>query len=41
MPDSQPQPSDGATADTTALVLCGARLTDGRTVDVRLSAGRI
>ncbi|WP_329067318.1 amidohydrolase family protein [Streptomyces sp. NBC_01429] len=41
MPDSQPQPSDGATADTTALVLCGARLADGRTVDVRLGAGRI
>lgn len=41
MPDSQPQPSDGATADTTALLLCGARLTDGRTVDVRLSGGRI
>ncbi|MFE9608417.1 amidohydrolase family protein [Streptomyces sp. NPDC006012] len=48
MPDSQPQPppppsnppgspghSDGA------LVLCGARLTDGRTVDVRLDGGRI
>ncbi|GLF97522.1 amidohydrolase family protein [Streptomyces yaizuensis] len=41
MPDSQPQSSDGATADTTALLLCGARLTDGRTVDVRLSGGRI
>ncbi len=41
MPDSQPQPSDGATADTTALLLSGARLTDGRTVDVRLSGGRI
>jgi cytosine deaminase len=40
MPDSQPQPPDGA-ADTTALLLCGARLTDGRTVDVRLSGGRI
>ncbi|MGW3624226.1 amidohydrolase family protein [Streptomyces sp. NPDC000880] len=37
MPDSQPQPPDGATA----LLLCGARLTDGRTVDVRLSGGRI
>jgi cytosine deaminase len=48
MPDSRPQPpppssnppgspgrSDGA------LVLCGARLTDGRTVDVRLGDGRI
>ncbi|MEW1718529.1 amidohydrolase family protein [Streptomyces sp. NPDC093109] len=41
MPDSPPQPSDDATADTTALVLCGARLADGRTVDVRLAAGRI
>ncbi|MEU3917404.1 amidohydrolase family protein [Streptomyces sp. NPDC029004] len=41
MPDSQPQPPDGATADTTALLLCDARLTDGRTVDVRLSGGRI
>jgi cytosine deaminase len=41
MPDSQPQPPHGATADTTALVLCGARLADGRTVDVRLTAGRI
>ncbi|RDG39492.1 amidohydrolase family protein [Streptomyces corynorhini] len=41
MPDSQPQPSDGATAGTTALVLCGARLADGRTVDVRLGAGRV
>ncbi|WP_405999143.1 amidohydrolase family protein [Streptomyces sp. NBC_00829] len=41
MPDSQPQPPGGATADTTALLLCGARLTDGRTVDVRLSGGNI
>ncbi|MFB7271503.1 amidohydrolase family protein [Streptomyces sp. NPDC056244] len=41
MPDSQPQPPGGATADPAALVLCGARLTDGRTVDVRLSGGRI
>ncbi|MEU5402675.1 amidohydrolase family protein [Streptomyces sp. NPDC005963] len=41
MPDSQPQPPGGATADTTALLLCGARLTDGRTVDVRLGGGRI
>ncbi|MYZ41106.1 hydrolase, partial [Streptomyces sp. SID4917] len=41
MPDSHPQPSDGGTADSSALVLTGARLTDGRTVDVRLSAGRI
>ncbi|MFG2500011.1 amidohydrolase family protein [Streptomyces sp. NPDC048441] len=28
-------------ADATALHLCGARLTDGRTVDVRLGSGRI
>ncbi|WP_327681322.1 amidohydrolase family protein [Streptomyces sp. NBC_00467] len=41
MPDSHPQPSDGASADTTALLLCGARLTDGRIVDVRLSGGLI
>ncbi|MEV4330384.1 amidohydrolase family protein [Streptomyces sp. NPDC049597] len=41
MSDSQPQPPDGATADSTALLLCGARLTDGRTVDVRLGGGRI
>ncbi|MGW1980257.1 amidohydrolase family protein [Streptomyces sp. NPDC001889] len=41
MPDSQPRPPDGATADTTALLLSGARLTDGRTVDVRLGGGRI
>ncbi|MEU6278834.1 amidohydrolase family protein [Streptomyces sp. NPDC047028] len=48
MPDSQPQPpsssnSPGSSAghDQTALLLCGARLTDGRTVDVRLGGGRI
>ncbi|MFI1826298.1 amidohydrolase family protein [Streptomyces sp. NPDC020412] len=41
MPDSQPHPSDGPTSDSTALLLCGARLADGRTVDVRLSCGRI
>ncbi|MEV7089888.1 hydrolase [Streptomyces sp. NPDC093085] len=41
MPDSQPQPPDGATADPTALVLRGARLADGRTVDVRLRGPRI
>ncbi|MFF3288288.1 amidohydrolase family protein [Streptomyces sp. NPDC003023] len=41
MPDSQPRPPDGATADTTALLLCGARLADGRIVDVRLSGDRI
>ncbi|MET9431880.1 MULTISPECIES: amidohydrolase family protein [unclassified Streptomyces] len=37
----QPHPPEGATADTTTLLLCGARLTDGRTVDVRLAGGRI
>ncbi|MFF8375093.1 amidohydrolase family protein [Streptomyces sp. NPDC015661] len=40
----QPQPpEDGAatTADSTSLLLTHARLTDGRTVDVRLVGGRI
>lgn len=52
MPDSRPQPpshppssSDPAPGSTAAdpapLLLCGARLTDGRTVDVRLGGGRI
>ncbi|MGQ4387770.1 amidohydrolase family protein [Streptomyces sp. SAS_270] len=42
MPDSQPQPSPSSgQTDTAALLLCGARLTDGRTVDVRLGGGRI
>ncbi|MEU4210015.1 amidohydrolase family protein [Streptomyces sp. NPDC026206] len=47
MPDSQPQPArspDGDAAMTPGdgvLVLCGARLADGRVVDVRLSGGRI
>ncbi|WP_431042792.1 amidohydrolase family protein [Streptomyces sp. P1-3] len=49
MPDSQPQPqrprppsrSDGAAPESGVLVLGGARLADGRTVDVRLSGGRI
>ncbi|MEV6295379.1 amidohydrolase family protein [Streptomyces sp. NPDC051896] len=48
MPDSQPQPhppsnSSGSSgqSDPVALLLCGARLTDGRTVDVRLGRGRI
>jgi cytosine deaminase len=31
----------GTAADTATLLLCGARLTDGRTVDVRLSGPRI
>jgi cytosine deaminase len=52
MPDSQPQPphsssssssSSGSSgrSDGSDLLLCGARLTDGRTVDVRLGGGRI
>ncbi|AZM54864.1 hydrolase [Streptomyces sp. WAC 01529] len=48
MPDSQPQQphssgSSGSdpTAESGSLLLCGARLTDGRTVDVRLGGGRI
>ncbi|MFC9292005.1 hydrolase, partial [Streptomyces sp. NPDC057052] len=49
MPDSQPQPpptsgtpaSPDGQEDPGVLLLCGARLTDGRTVDVRLGRGRI
>ncbi|MGW1157145.1 amidohydrolase family protein [Streptomyces sp. NPDC002513] len=46
MPDSRPQPphsspSPSGPADANPLLLCGARLTDGRTVDVRLGGGRI
>ncbi|MEU5580325.1 amidohydrolase family protein [Streptomyces huasconensis] len=48
MPDSQPQQphSSGSSgpdpaAESGSLLLCGARLTDGRTVDVRLGGGRI
>ncbi|KIE23968.1 hydrolase [Streptomyces sp. MUSC 125] len=48
MPDSQPQPhppsnpsGSSGPARPASLLLCGARLTDGRTVDVRLSDGRI
>lgn len=49
MPDSQPQPphssfsssSPASSGDPAALLLCGARLTDGRNVDVRLGGGRI
>ncbi|MCK8680294.1 MULTISPECIES: amidohydrolase family protein [Streptomyces] len=37
----QPRPSESATTDATALLLSGARLADGRTVDVRLAGGRI
>ncbi|MGW3175439.1 amidohydrolase family protein [Streptomyces sp. NPDC001153] len=47
MPDSQPQPHPQSNSGSSgkfapaALLLCGARLTDGRTVDVRLGGGRI
>jgi cytosine deaminase len=53
MPDSQPQPqpphsssgtssgSSSGQSEGTSLLLCGARLTDGRAVDVRLGGGRI
>jgi cytosine deaminase len=49
MPDSQPQPphsspsgaASSGRAEGAGLLLCGARLTDGRTVDVRLGGGRI
>lgn len=44
MPDHRPQrpPGDDApTPDDSSLLLSGARLTDGRTVDVQLRAGRI
>ncbi|MBV1937806.1 amidohydrolase family protein [Streptomyces sp. BV286] len=52
MPDSQPQPphssssssgsaSSSGRSGSSELLLCGARLTDGRTVDVRLADGRI
>ncbi|MET7348836.1 amidohydrolase family protein [Streptomyces mirabilis] len=43
MPDSHPQPphSSSGQTDTATLLLRGARLTDGRTVDVRLGGGRI
>ncbi|MBV2356680.1 hydrolase [Streptomyces sp. J2-1] len=46
MPDSQPYPSSPRPSGSpgrpdSTLLLCGARLTDGRTVDVRLSRGRI
>ncbi|MFG2310250.1 amidohydrolase family protein [Streptomyces sp. NPDC048566] len=43
MPDrqQQPPPSSSGQTDTAALLLCGAHLTDGRSVDVRLGGGRI
>ncbi|MFF7752907.1 amidohydrolase family protein [Streptomyces sp. NPDC007971] len=49
MPDSQPQPPPSSSnpsgssgqPDPAPLLLCGARLTDGRAVDVRLGGGRI
>ncbi|WP_318201916.1 amidohydrolase family protein [Streptomyces sp. SCL15-4] len=48
MPDSQPQPQpppdppgSSGSSGPAALLLCGARLTDGRAVDVRLGGGRI
>ncbi|MFF2199035.1 amidohydrolase family protein [Streptomyces sp. NPDC058145] len=49
MPDSQPQPppwpsnqsGPSGRPDQAVVLLCGARLTDGRTVDVRLGGGRI
>ncbi|MEU1708293.1 amidohydrolase family protein [Streptomyces sp. NPDC005706] len=49
MPDSQPQPppwpsnqsGPSGQPDQAVVLLCGARLTDGRTVDVRLGGGRI
>ncbi|MFJ4619045.1 hydrolase [Streptomyces sp. NPDC088812] len=39
-PGASDGPADGR-PDPAVLLLCGARLTDGRTVDVRLSHGRI
>ncbi len=49
MPDNRPQPpshpwsspSGSSPGEPAPLLLCGARLTDGRTVDVRLGGGRI
>ncbi|MFC5954264.1 amidohydrolase family protein [Streptomyces pratens] len=48
MPDNRPQPPPPSSpvpspdpSDPAPLLLCGARLTDGRTVDVRLGGGRI
>ncbi|MFE5089554.1 amidohydrolase family protein [Streptomyces sp. NPDC056638] len=39
--DATSSPDTAATAETGTLVLCGARLTDGRIVDVRLGGSRI
>lgn len=41
MTDSPRDSARGTAAETATLLLCGARLTDGRTVDVRLSGPRI
>ncbi|GAB2779394.1 hydrolase [Streptomyces chlorus] len=48
MPDNRPQPPPPSSpvpspdpSDPAPLLLCGARLTDGRTVDVRLGGGHI
>ncbi|WEH41391.1 hydrolase [Streptomyces sp. AM 2-1-1] len=45
MPDSRPRPpdddADGRGASPEPLLLCGARLADGRTVDVRVGGERI
>ncbi|SFE77631.1 cytosine deaminase [Actinacidiphila alni] len=41
MTDSPRDSARGTAAETTTLLLCGARLTDGRTVDVRLSGSQI
>ncbi|NED75764.1 hydrolase, partial [Streptomyces sp. SID9944] len=38
-PPEPPQPPEPPAPD--GLLLCGARLTDGRAVDVRLAGGRI
>ncbi|MFD9884998.1 hydrolase [Streptomyces alboflavus] len=40
-PGPSPAASPSAAPSPSALLLCGARLTDGRTVDVRLGEGRI
>ncbi|GAA2129046.1 hydrolase [Streptomyces synnematoformans] len=40
-PSQQPRPGSAAPGGEGTPVLCGARLADGRTVDVRLGSGRI